>query len=202
MKINMCKQLSDEWWDLKVGKISGSRFGQVISSRKNNLVYELMNETLNGYCEQDDYINDDIQYGIDNEPVALELYEKATGIKIKRVGAILSESHDIHMASPDGLSVCETIVQEVKCTQNGAIHIRRVFEGVDSTYEAQCCNYFAVSPQIKEVHFISYCGFRPERPIHIIKLCRDGFETDIKKGLAGIERIKIELNEKLREYSF
>lgn len=202
MKIFDHPQLSEEWWQLKVGKISGTRFGQVISNRKNKLVYELMDEILSNACDLDDFVSDDMQYGIDNEPVALDLYSKQTGIKVKKIGAILSVTDSIHMASPDGLSDCNTIAQEVKCTQNGSTHIQRMFEGVDTTYLPQCINYFAVSDEIKEVHFISYCGYRPERPLHIIKLQRSMFEKEIKKGREQIKAIQQELSEKLDEYRF
>lgn len=202
MKIDMCEQLSPEWWAIKVGKISGTRFGQVISNRKNRLVYELMNEILSGECEQDDFVSDDMQYGIDNQSVALSLYTKATGIKTVSVGAILSEQNDIHMASPDGLSECGEIVQEVKCNQGGSIHIQRIFEGIESNYLPQCVNYFAVSPEVKEVHFVSYCGYRTERPIHIVKLYRHDYMEMITDGICGIVKIQEKLNKLLDAYRF
>lgn len=195
-------QLSEEWWQLKVGKISGSRFGQAISKRKNRLVYELMNEILTGHIDIEDFVTDDMQYGLDNEDVALSLYEAQTGIKYKKIGAIISDSNDMHIASPDGISLCHSIVQEVKCTQNGDVHIERIFEGVDSKYMPQCLNYFAVSPEVKEVHFISYCGYRKERPIHVIKLLRESFEKEVVDGIRCINTISREVKSKLEEYRF
>jgi hypothetical protein len=202
LKIFEHPQMSDEWWHLKVGKISGTRFGQLISTRKNRLVYEMMDEVLSGACKMDDYISDDMQYGIDNEDVAIELYEMQTGIKIERVGAILSATHEIHMASPDGLSPDHSVVLEVKCTTNGDIHLERYFEGVDTKYIPQCANYFAVSPEIKEVHFISYCGYRPERPMFFKVLKRSDYQLQIDKGLKEIPIIQAELTEKLEQYRF
>lgn len=202
MKLFGFPQMSAEWWQLKVGKISGTRFGQVISGRKNRLIYELMNEVLSGQCSMDEFCSDDMQFGMDNEPVALELYSEQTGNKVETIGAILNEDIEIHMASPDGISFGGKIVQEVKCTQNGDIHLERVFEGVDTKYLPQCINYFAVSPEVEEVHFISYCPCRLERPLHIIKLQRSMFEKEISKGLDGIKRAQDELTKKLEEYNF
>lgn len=202
MKISNVEQRSKEWFDLKVGKISGTRFGQVISGRKNGLVYELLNEILDGYIIPNDYIDEEMQYGIDNEDLALGLYSQKTGIKVKKVGAILSEIFPIHMASPDGLSECETIIQEVKCTMSGKKQLERFFTGVDSTHLPQCINYFAVEPTIKEVHFISYCGFRPELPLVIHKLKREDYEDQIKKGWDMISKIAQDLELKKQSIVF
>jgi hypothetical protein len=202
VKFFTAPQLSDEWWKLKVGKISGTRFGQVLSGRKNRLIYELMNEILNGQCDMSIFCNDEMQYGLDNEPEALRLYSDQINMEITKTGAILSEENIIHMASPDGISLNGKIIQEVKCTPNGEIHLERIFEGIDIKYLPQCINYFAVSPEIEEVHFISYCGYRIERPLHIIKLLRSSFTIEIEKGIEGVKRIEKELNKKLDEYKF
>jgi hypothetical protein len=203
MNIFRYPQMSDEWWKLKVGKISGTRYSQLISTRKNRLVYEMMDEILSGACKMDDYITDDMLYGIDNEDTAVALYEDKMGVKVDRVGAIISDLHDIHMASPDGLIVSDnSIAIEVKCTTNGDIHLERYFEGVDSKYIPQCVNYFAVSPEIKEVHFVSYCGYRPEREMFFKVLKRANYQIQIDKGLKEIPIIERELNDKLEQYQF
>jgi predicted phage-related endonuclease len=195
-------QLSLQWLRFHAGKISGTRFGAILSGKKNRLIYELMDEKLNGVMANDGIITDDMQYGIDNQSLALELYEERTGIELTEGITLQSDVDEIHMASSDGLSMDETIVQEVKCTQNGYIHLERIYEGVDQKYIAQCINYFAVEPTIKEVHFISYCGFRPERPLHIVKLYRYMFTNEIEKGLRGVRKMQTELNELLEKHSF
>lgn len=41
--------------------------GQVISGKKNSLIYELLNERMSPWIDFDDqYIDDDMQFGIDN----------------------------------------------------------------------------------------------------------------------------------------
>ena len=195
-------QLSPEWWDLKVGKISGTRFGQVLSKRKNRLVYELMNELLTGNCDMSIFVDDNMQYGIDNEPIALDLYSEQSEIKVSKAGAILSDFNGMHMASPDGISESLGIVQEVKCTQDGGIHLERYFEGIDSKYLPQCINYFAVSEEVKEVHFISYCGYRKEKPMFWKVLKREHYLKEIELGLSLIPEIEAEVNAKLEQYKF
>lgn len=171
MKIHTFAQLSPEWWEFKVGKISGTRLGQVISNRKNRLLYDLLNERMDGYIEQDDFVSEDMQFGVDNEPIARQLYIEKSGIQFEEIGAIESDFSEIHMASPDGMFLSDIL--EIKCTSNGAIHIQRFKEGPESVYIPQIINYFAVSDEIERVHWISYCPYRPERPLVICIFTRD-----------------------------
>jgi hypothetical protein len=184
------QQQSPEWFDLKAGKISGTRYGQVISGRKNSLLYELANERLDGYIIPEPYLNDEMQFGIDNEPVALDLYESQSGIKFQRGGVIMSDFSPIHMASPDGVNIELGIVAEVKCTMNGAKHIQRMIEGVESQYLPQVKNYFTVSDSVKEVHWISYCPERFEKPLVVIVFKRENFIKEIEAGREAIRDIK------------
>jgi len=195
MKISNLEQRSPEWFDLRTGKISGTRFSKVVSNSENNLVYDLANEIIDGFCLIDDgFINDAMQYGIDNEDLALELYSKQTGIKVQKVGAILSDFNDNHMGSPDGLNEKLGIVQEVKCTMNGAIHLKRINQGVESNHLPQIVNYFALSDEVKEVHFISYCGLKELHPIHIIKFNRESLIPRGKKEIIIEDLVTIARN--------
>ena len=82
MNIGYSEQRSPEWWALKKGKISGTRFGQVISGKKNRLIYDLLNERLSEFLIPNEYTSDDMQFGIDNEDEALACYSRRTGIKV------------------------------------------------------------------------------------------------------------------------
>lgn len=181
MKYINIEQKSQEWWDLKVGKISGTRFGQLISSRSNSLLEEVANEMLDGFIEQDDFITDDMQFGIDNEEAAISAYEEKIGWKFTRGGVILSDFSDIHMASPDAIDKENGIVVEIKSTAHGKTQLKRFLNGIDSNYLPQVINYFAVSDDVKEVHWVSYCPFRSERPIISIIFDRGTIIDDKKK---------------------
>jgi len=159
-------QLSDEWWNAKVGKISGTRFGQLISGRDNMLIDELANEILDGYIFRDDFESEEMAFGNENEPVAIDEYEAIIGLKFDRGGVILSELNpNIHMASPDGITADRKIIVEVKCTTSGKLQISRFRRGIDKDKLPQVINYFAVAPEVEEVHWVSYCPFRQEIPI-------------------------------------
>jgi hypothetical protein len=190
MKTTNLIQYSPEWWAFKAGKIGGTRFGQVISGRKNRLVYELVDETMSGKASADDYIDDAIQFGIDNEPIAAELYSEQSGIEFQEVGAILSDHSRIHHASADRLNINRGIVLEIKCTESRAIHLERFFEGPETGYMSQIKNYFAVSDSVKEVHWVSYCPNMVEKPLIVRVFHRDQFVNEIpawREKVAAIE---------------
>lgn len=189
------EQNSPEWWAYKVGKISGTRFGQLISSRENSLIEELADEIMNGYCEISDYEDEDIIFGKENESIAIDLYEEKTGLKFERGGVLQSDVCKMHMASPDAINRDNHnywIVSEVKCTRHGKTHLKRFLNGIDSKHLPQAMNYFSVEPKVMEVHFVSYCPFRPERPIisHILK--RDTVIERKETKSRGVEEMTIQ----------
>ena len=200
-------QLSHEWWAMKVGKVSGTRFGQLISGRENSLIDELANEILDGMIEQDDYQSEDMIFGVENEEVALSKYEEQSGVFFKRGGVIISDKHpELHIASPDGITECETIVAEIKCTRHGKTQINRFRNGIDKKYIPQVLNYFAVSDRVKEVHWISYCPYRPEIELVVFVVTRDTIiekkktvQDKVNEGLVEMENLKNELDNLLKQ---
>jgi hypothetical protein len=211
MKIEYCEQLSKTWFELCAGSIGGTRFGSVVSGKKNRLIYELLDEQLNGYVEPDDYVSDDMLFGSEQEPIARQLYSEQSGIIFNQVGMILSEQSAIHHASPDGLSD-DGIVLEIKSTQNGYTQIQRFFEGVESNHIPQILNYFAVSDEVREVHWVSWCPSRTERPLVIYVFTRDSLIKDGKNtisigehavlGRLRIKEIELQLDDMKTKFLF
>ena len=192
MNYQKIEQLTPEWWDLKVGKISGTRYSQLISTRENSLLEEVVNELLDGYIQQDEFINDAMQFGTDNEPIAIDKYEIFSGMKFARGGVILSEYSKIHMASPDAVNLENGIIVEVKSTMKGATQIKRFLHGVETDKIGQIVNYFAVSDAVKEVHWVSYCPFRKERELVVIKFTRDTIISQKETKKNGIETVTVQ----------
>lgn len=183
------EQNTPEWWAYKVGKISGTRFGQLISSRENSLIEELADEIMNGYCEISDYEDEDIIFGKENESIAIDLYEEKSGLKFERGGVLQSDVCKMHMASPDAIDYEKGIVVEGKCTRHGKTHLKRFNNGIESNYKPQIINYFAVDPKIKEVHFLSYCPFRAERPIVVQIIKRDTLIYESTRKMETVQEV-------------
>ena len=195
-------QLSEEWWELKAGKIGGTMFGMVISGRKNSLIYQLVSETISGEIERDDYESLDIQFGRENESVGMDLLEAETGIKFLRGGLIFSDESEISIASPDGINLELGIVAEGKCTRDRTKHTQRFFEGPETAYMPQIKNYFVQSDDVKEVWWWSYCPFVTIKPLIIKKFKREDFEKDIIEGRKLIKNIESDLKAKVKQFTF
>jgi hypothetical protein len=192
MNYQRIQQQSKEWWELKVGKVSGTRFGLLISGRENTLVDELANEVLDGQCDFDDFTNEDMLFGQENEPIALQIYSQRSGIALEHGGVILSDFSPIHMASPDAVNCERGIVVEVKCTMHGKTQLNRFRKGIDSNHLGQVINYFAVSDSVNEVHWLSYCPYRPERDLIVIVFKRDTVISSKETKARGLEVVTIQ----------
>lgn len=114
---------------------------------------------------------------------------------------IKSDYSKIHHCSPDGLTDTG-IVLEIKSTDNGAIQLQRFFEGVESSHMPQIINYFAVSDEVKEVHWISYCPYREERPIVPKIFKSEDYKPEIEKARIKIKQIESEINRMIQEFTF
>jgi hypothetical protein len=202
MKTSNVQQRSDEWFQLRRGRIGGTRFGQVLSNVKNRLIYELLSERIDDLQEEEDeYDSFEMQFGRDNEDMVLQMYTDRTGIQTQKVGVIFSDFCEIHMASPDACSIDTSIIQEVKCTLKPSIQRQRYFEGIDAKLMPQVISYFALSDEVKEVHWISYCPFakNSELIIHTVKrdtVTKDGtIQQIVEKSRVKLISIEKQLKE-------
>ena len=67
MKHLKIEQKSPEGWAYKVGRVSGTRAGQLISTRENSLIDEMLDEMLDGFVKPNDFQTDEMLFGIENE---------------------------------------------------------------------------------------------------------------------------------------
>lgn len=99
-----------------------------LSGTARTYMLDLAAETLTGQS-QEPRTTPAMQWGIDHEPAARELYEQRMGCKVQRVGFIEHPLDAMVGGSPDGL-VDDTGGIEIKCPYNPAIHLGYVLGGV------------------------------------------------------------------------
>lgn len=200
------QQRSPEWLAERWGKITASRFNDVISktksgyaaSRKNYLA-ELVIERLTPPPSDDDgYKNAAMQFGIDNEPVARLEYELVTGNTVDE--AFFELYNDDIGASPDGY-VGEVGLIEIKCP-NTATHIETLKrQEVPKQYIAQIQGQMMATGR-DWCDFISYDPRLPENAQMFIKRVeRD--ELYIKNLIEELTKFSAELQtevEYIKEY--
>jgi putative phage-type endonuclease len=141
MTIIACEQRSRAWHDARVGKLTGSRAGDVFATLKGkgeaasrrNLRLQLVVERLTGVSQENGFATPAMERGILLEPDARGAYEAETGIVVQTVGFV---AHDELAAgcSPDGLTHDGLI--EIKCP-GAAAHLEYVRGGLPQAYRTQ-----------------------------------------------------------------
>lgn len=118
MEQNNIEQRSQEWIEIRLGKITASRMKDVLakgrgsapSLTRRKYMIQLIAERLTG-LPSDSYTNATMEWGIATEPEAIEEYCDRESVEVEKVGFI-SLNEDVG-CSPDGL-VGEGLL-EIKC---------------------------------------------------------------------------------------
>ena len=172
MKIYECTQQSDEWYKLRLGAVTASKFGDVIAkgdgkTRKTYMI-DLATEILEG-TQMVGHYDKNMEAGTLKEPLAREYYELITYCTVKEVGFVKRD--DSVGCSPDGL-VGEDGLIEIKCPL-GKTHTRYILEDkVPSTYKSQIQGQLWVT-QRRWCDFLSYRPENLKRPHFIKRVYRD-----------------------------
>lgn len=172
------KQGSPEWLEVRRGKITGSRFKDVLSKgggvTRSKYMQELIKERKTGKVAKG-YFDDNMKDGQDREPAAKLHYEKINNVKIKEVGFIEHNGIDYKNyvgVSPDGL-IGEDGGLEIKCPLLITHDDYMTKNVLPSTYKAQVQGNMWVTDR-KWWDFVSYC--ENEQNIEqywSIRVCRD-----------------------------
>lgn len=102
------EQGSDEWKKARLGVITASEFGKIItpsgskSASANEYMGKLIAEHLTGE-QQDNYCSSDMNRGTMLEPKARLFFEVIKGVKVDTVGMVFKDSDKNIACSPDGL---------------------------------------------------------------------------------------------------
>lgn len=166
MKVLHFPQGSVEWLGARAGKVTASCISDVLAKIKTGEAAarrdyraQLVAEILTGKPQGDTYINAEMQYGIDTEPLARDAYEAAEGVLVDQVGFILHPSIDRAGASPDGL-VGDSGLVEIKCPKV-ATHLTYLLDGVvPAKYQPQMLWQMACSGRA----WCDFVSFRPDLP--------------------------------------
>jgi putative phage-type endonuclease len=140
--IEMMDQGSEEWFTIRIGKVTASRVADIIaktktgySASRDNYMAQLVCERLTGQ-KGESFTNAAMQHGTDTEPLARAAYEALRDVLVDEVGFVPHPSIIMAGASPDGL-VSEDGLLEIKCP-NTATHIETLLsQSVPGKYFTQ-----------------------------------------------------------------
>lgn len=204
MKILNNDQNSEAWFDDRLGKITGSKFKDILVKRGNNKkigFYQLIADKL---ATTDGY-TDAMERGHELEPEALKVFSEKTGKEIEQVGLCVADFNDDIALSPDGLikvngKYLEAV--EVKCLSS-ARHLQAHFEQeVPDEYYEQLVQYFIVNEDLERLYFVFFDPRISALPIHWITIERKDVEDDVKKYREYQEEVIKEANELLSSLMF
>lgn len=116
-----CEQRSDEWKAARAGLATGSRAKDILASiqkgeaaARRDYRMQLVAERLTGRPQESDYINAEMQRGIDCEPLARGAYEAITGAVVRESGFLRSTAHAAGASLDGHLGDFQTVVS-LKC---------------------------------------------------------------------------------------
>lgn len=203
----MNNQRTSDWIAIRWGKVTGSRFHDIIAKTKSgyaasrkNYMAELVVERLTPPPTEDNgYKNPAMQHGIDNEPVARLAYELETGNTVDE--AFFEQYNDNVGASPDGYVGDKGLI-EIKCP-NTATHLETLrTQEVPKQYFVQMQGQMLCTGR-DWCDFVSYDPRLPENAQLFIKRV-DRDELVIKELKREIDQFLNELEEQvdfIKEYN-
>lgn len=128
------EQRSPAWFAARLGRLTGSRASDVLATIKSgeaaarrDLRMQLVCEILTGQSQEDAYINQAMQRGIDCEPMAFRAYEGKVGELVERTGFIAHDEHRIGCSLDGHVGDFEGLI-ECKCPKS-ATHFRYLRDG-------------------------------------------------------------------------
>ena len=196
MKIHNFEQRTDEWYAIRRGKMSASNAETIIANGKGleTYIYNLMAEYYSS-AEKENYINADMQRGIDLEPEARLEFEFYTDLDVQEVGFI--EHNEFIGVSPDGLIGDDGLI-EIKCPNDSIYFKLLLSNNIKPEYIAQ----MQMQMYVTERQYCYFVSYNPnfEKSLYIKKINRDEEMIDkLKKGLErGTQLIK-EIKENFRK---
>jgi len=167
------EQNSAEWFEIRHGKIGGTRAKELFI-KSNTLLYKLLSETIETFDEDADesFQSEAMERGSFLEPQARIEAEKYIGVEFLECGWIQSDN-ELMGISPDGITADLTIQCEIKCPQS-INHLKMcVSDSIPLEYINQCVHAFTVNDKLEKLYFVSY---RPEfiiKPLFVKELTRE-----------------------------
>ena len=142
MDASVIIQGSDEWKELRRGRVTASRISDIVAKTKTgysasraNYMAQLIAERLTGFAAES-YTNAAMQHGTETEPEARDAYCFYQGVTVDQVAFVPHPKIDQAGASPDGLVGADGLV-EIKCP-NTATHLETLLgQAVPAKYADQ-----------------------------------------------------------------
>jgi len=199
--IVMVEQGSPEWFAQRLGRITASNFGALMTlprskkDREAGLISETartylvkkVSEVLTGMSKE--FTTQSMEWGSETEDEARKIYELENMVEVKQIGFAILESNPIVGGSPDGLVGDDGII-EIKCPDSNTFTGYLLGDSIVKGYMAQIqgnlwildrswCDFIVYDPRV----------IREDLRIHIMRVDRD--DEYISKIAQAVDRALI-----------
>jgi len=197
-------QGSPEWFAIRCGRATASRFSDVMAKIKTGEAAGRRNYRAQLVCERltgvpaESYINAAMQWGIDTEPLARVAYEALSGNIVEQI-AFVTHPELMAGASPDGLIDLDGGL-ECKCP-NTAQHIDALLKGMPPEHIPQIQGGMWLTDR-QWWDFVSFDPRMPEKlQLYVQRVPRDdayiaNLEKKVRLFLAEVDDLVAQLERK------
>jgi exodeoxyribonuclease (lambda-induced) len=197
MIVYNCEQRSEEWYLLRLGKITGTKMKSLMSKEWKSIIDEVVSEILTQKTEEA-YVNKNMQWGIDNEDFAVYEYEKKFFVETTSCGFCLSTKYKYLGLSPDGWVGYNGAI-EVKCPSSKT-HVKYIREDkIPTEYVWQIVNYFIVNENLEWLDFVSFDPRFEHSKLWVKRVNREDLEEKIKEAELMLIKAETEINNLLNK---
>lgn len=199
-------QGSQEWHSMRRGKVTGTKLESVMGT--NLARVQLISELIAEYASEQTKefkVTAEMERGTEQEPVAVEAFEKKTGFKVNRdIAFMVSDEFDWLGFSPDGVINDGEEMIEIKNPdtktlmfykianiipkeETGIPASKQTWCGVPLDYKYQVLCGFTVNEKCKRIHFVVYDDriLDPEQKLYTVIVERK--TKEVKEELAKIK---------------
>lgn len=177
------EQNSDEWYELRGGKLTSSKLGTIMANYGKSFGEPAKKYAVNIAIEQitckaisSSYTNDHMQRGHEQEPIAREMYEDDYFCEVTNGGFFESEFVG---CSPDGLVDNDGLI-EIKSVISTTHFATLKRQDVDPAYKWQCIGNLKFTGR-DWIDFISYCEEFPEsKQLFVKRMKKEDFTEEFK----------------------
>lgn len=194
------EQRSEAWHKARLGRLTGSVAKDMLATiqkgeaaARRDLRTRLVTERLTGECQESDFINAEMQRGIDKEPEAFKHYEAVTGEVVRRTGFLAHQSLLVG-CSLDGDVDNFTGIVELKCPKSATHYGYLRSNAVPANHLPQIHHNLWVSGA-QWCDFVSFDDRFPKGlQLFRIRVDRDtaAIEEYERKALAFLEEVQAE----------
>lgn len=200
-KIYDIQQGSDEWLELRKGKITGGKISPLLSKNKTKWWDKLIDKLLAEVFVNENYETIKtfaMERWLELEVEAKKIFEKVKNKKIKNVWFIEKKFKNLKLwCSPDWLIEKKNSAIEIKCPLwEKTINYFLNFDNIFKDYQWQILNYFLVIDDLEILYFMVYNpNLKSKINYKIYEIKKEDIEEDLKKLTTNLVDFEKDYNE-------